>query len=1454
MTTPSKSGTSVSGAGSASQRDLSEFVSYLLDGSGVENVVDLHRLRRELEDESSSYGATASLQPNNNPNYNQGKSLDSINLNAKSITLTSTPNDKKSHSNSPLEPAISPIRDLSEGASFPKANKFDSAANLKSAGPTNDPQSKMSAASGANAYLTPSMRQNIPSSSSQPPKTDKEAPKYRSQPSIAMTHPQPHFSASSAYLSRPAFQGESQTSDSGTTRFLNHTVSATTQNESRSLTFSRSEHESNRSNRINERRIPAVQATPTRDAATNESVGTNGRNGLPGNAGSDFPGGRSSSNVAGGDSRQHSVLAYGENRRETAASKGYGEQRDTQPHSVSSLYGSGQTKQWKKDQNENMSDTGGARSISATHQSKEGMYRSMDVLSRAGAEPSRSNNLNAGASLGSGRYERKQMSEDVLQRLERLEDAQEETIQGRDRKFLNLLESNSVAQKGASNQKFQSSQESLTRNILENDRRFESGNLLQSRDGGLASGDFDPILRLSVGGASVQRLPSFTESAKGWMPIDEEEEPRNRNEEHDAENDVFKGRETGRNSQRVLSRGHHGDGRKWEEEGQVVGEDLDMDESLLKIYKEYGGPDSLLGTRAESSGAPLRSNATDAEAGASRKSGRGKSDAEWNENARAMASETRVQEWISGHPGVEATDEIRELEQISSRLNRMGLPALHPSLNGVPPSSGGPEGAGIQRFHLAKILNALLDDISRRADDVQHLSDRVLENLEARKILEDRVAELELGRNDGENRDWKIIQEQQQSLDALNAQMSTLRSELVESRHDLEDTRSLNHSLKRRISEREMEQQRAEYDLEQLKTKMEKTRRQNEQTFAQMAERVSRFRTDPTKSGMDRLTLEVIEVYEAKLANLNEKINELRSRAPGADSTTAAQPAMNDTTGSYFPKAIDLDREIEALENYGLPKRHFTRQNADGETEQISVDASKKHQLQKLQEEQIRDLEQRLSKTQRDLLQATQQSELLKLQLLETKRPGWVEQSRSDITSGLSTRELIRRDKKSWKMKLYQIDAMNLEECRTLLKNVCIHLAIPDVPSLLPGLAAIDSTLRLLPQLQSFVSAIANLVNTHYTRLFEIDASPQHSAAQSQPFDRRVAKLDEMIRVVELWARGSDDIESLRDFRREIHRMLGVREGSGSLGGCREVVTRLKERRESGITGDKSASDYKELDVLRRFKWEIFDIIGLDEGVSGLQEALEMVRSFSGDGNFLRRSDYPADLMEKLRALEEFADNVHGALSVEKGHQSFKQCLDAIASIASNEHGVHDDGGDVPTSAQCLQMFVTSVHKLLRIIEKPGSLQDCLETIRQQIEQGSGTSAQELSMHEASVRIVQHFMELFEIHNISEVSSAINELYVTYAERNAGIARLRSSLRNSIPVRESLDTPGRVLNKAADVIDSIFDKSQHMIGIETVDKSTDQGQVIGDMSLNMFEDDMLLEAVESATHRQDPQF
>jgi hypothetical protein len=68
-------------------------------------------------------------------------------------------------------------------------------------------------------------------------------------------------------------------------------------------------------------------------------------------------------------------------------------------------------------------------------------------------------------------------------------------------------------------------------------------------------------------------------------------------------------------------------------------------------------------------------------------------------------------------------------------------------------------------------------------------------------------------------------------------------------------------------------------------------------------------------------------------------------------------------------------------------------------------------------------------------------------------------------------------------------------------------------------------------------------------------------------------------------------------------------------------------------------------------------------------------------------------------------------------------------------------------------------------------------------------------------------MDLFEVPSIHSVLATINELYVTWAERNAGIARLRSSLRKSGSIKERLDSPGRVMMKAAEVIETVATKS-----------------------------------------------
>ncbi|KAI8616077.1 hypothetical protein BC830DRAFT_235546 [Chytriomyces sp. MP71] len=299
-------------------------------------------------------------------------------------------------------------------------------------------------------------------------------------------------------------------------------------------------------------------------------------------------------------------------------------------------------------------------------------------------------------------------------------------------------------------------------------------------------------------------------------------------------------------------------------------------------------------------------------------------------------SERRVQQWISGN--ATPMSDADHLSGVASRLRSLGLPPLHPSLmmNSSEPSESLLGLNGIPQYHLSKLLNTLLDEITRRADESQKLSERFSEGEDAKRALEDQVSALELQKKEAESKDWRIIQDQQDSLTSLTSQMASLRSDLLHTRHDLEDAQSINASLKKRLSEREAARDKALEELESFRTRVEKTRRQNEQAFMQLAERVNRYKVDPTKSGMDRFTMEVIDVYESKISKLEEDLRELRM----------SQSLAKKSIGISTTLDGELQGEPEDFASIGLPKRHFLRQGFTGEQQLVPVEANKAYQIQ----------------------------------------------------------------------------------------------------------------------------------------------------------------------------------------------------------------------------------------------------------------------------------------------------------------------------------------------------------------------------------------------------------------------------------------------------------------------------------------------------------------------------
>ncbi|KAI8616078.1 hypothetical protein BC830DRAFT_236116 [Chytriomyces sp. MP71] len=188
-----------------------------------------------------------------------------------------------------------------------------------------------------------------------------------------------------------------------------------------------------------------------------------------------------------------------------------------------------------------------------------------------------------------------------------------------------------------------------------------------------------------------------------------------------------------------------------------------------------------------------------------------------------------------------------------------------------------------------------------------------------------------------------------------------------------------------------------------------------------------------------------------------------------------------------------------------------------------------------------------------------------------------------------------------------------------------------------------------------------------------------------------------------MWAKATGEINSLYNFRHEIHRLLGVRESPGSLAGCQEILNRLKERKDGGLVGSFNRS---EMESLHRFKVEVYDALNVDADGCTERECVELVNKLRSTSNSTTKGQFH-DVDEDLKLLEAFADKVHRELGIQRGTSSLDFCLQSISNF-----------------------------------------------VRQ------------IGEHETYAQIVKHFMELFEIQAIHDVPSAINELYVNHAERN----------------------------------------------------------------------------------------
>ncbi|KAI9221090.1 hypothetical protein BC828DRAFT_381951 [Blastocladiella britannica] len=238
-------------------------------------------------------------------------------------------------------------------------------------------------------------------------------------------------------------------------------------------------------------------------------------------------------------------------------------------------------------------------------------------------------------------------------------------------------------------------------------------------------------------------------------------------------------------------------------------------------------------------------------------------------------------------------------------------------------------------------------------------------------------------------------------------------------------------------------------ELAAVAFKLDQKRARAEATFRA----ASAQRARPDGGALDRVTQEVMDVYETKVSAMQDELAGLRKMVR---KMTTDGDEGGDGRGLTTPPPVAQDEP---------PADQFLRL---------------KHTL----EQQIGLLQRRLEMQAEATRKAEEERDLLQLQMLngpKTSGGGFGPSSSSASTrpragSMGTTRDLIRRDRLHYQLKLNVIDEMPAENVRELLKDVCIRLHLDDVFAVIPALEECARVVAVVPKMQEYIRKVDSLV------------------------------------------------------------------------------------------------------------------------------------------------------------------------------------------------------------------------------------------------------------------------------------------------------------------------------------------------------------------------------------------
>jgi hypothetical protein len=470
-------------------------------------------------------------------------------------------------------------------------------------------------------------------------------------------------------------------------------------------------------------------------------------------------------------------------------------------------------------------------------------------------------------------------------------------------------------------------------------------------------------------------------------------------------------------------------------------------------------------------------------------------------SSRTTVASSEASSEVSAHEG----HKPRVLRDLSDFLVTTGLPPLPPNVV----RSKLPEALQVSLDHsIAHVMH----EFHRRGDLIQELVKRLSKEEQAEQAVQMEKAKQTNHKTELETRLDQITGRVEQS------------GRVKDANQNARDLLIKYEQVKQRAAQGEAEASLLRQELTQVMSKMDQEQRRKQKNLETLRSQHRR----PGHGALDQVTADVIDVYEQKIDAMQSEVHNLRR--------TVSKMTKTDDR--------DLPSEVPLMEPEMAPD-HFLRL---------------KHTL----EQQIGLLHKKLEEQQKKMNRVEEERDVLKLQLVNLEKVKATtgnaieltgsrrQQSPSRLPKGVgTTRDMIRRDKLNYKLKLFQIDELPAEDCRDLLKDICIRLNVSDVLTVVDALDEVAKVVHMVPKMQKFIRQVDALVWNRSA----LSASGTNSKKPSMDV-HVLHKVKETYSVIQFWSEELRVLDHVRTFMKKLFTVLGLdleRQGPEHIVGDPEV-------------------------------------------------------------------------------------------------------------------------------------------------------------------------------------------------------------------------------------------------------------------------------------------------------------